>query len=191
MGSEPGVRCARIRRVLGVAIVIQVLWVASPAVACDPPVHIDVVDAAAQPDVRGIVERRVVASNPLPWGRAVAVAVRVWGDVQVERWMVTDSGLAECSASPRRPSGSVIYERVPSGGFVVLDTEGAALSSAEEVALASRLGAPVSFSITSGDRAMAWLRVHPSVPFLVLVVLVFVTLLLRRRRVRRRDPYLF
>ncbi len=151
----------------------------SPADSC---AEIDLVLGASRPAVRGVVERRLVASNPLPWGQSVAVVTRVWGAVTVERWGTADD-VGECHMPAEQPA----YEAV--GIAEVLTPSAGALSELERAALNAQFGPPVSYDPPVFARAMAWLRVFPSVPIAAILVGWLVATLLRRRH--QRDPYLF
>ncbi len=145
-------------------------------------VEVDLLAGASRPAVRGVVERKLVASNPLPWGKSVAVVTRVWGAVTVERW-ASGGEIRRCLMPVDLP----VYEAV--GISEVLVPVTGELSELERAALNSQFGPPVLFEPSAVDRIMARLRVYPSVPFL-LGAIVWAVVALRRRR-RRRDPYLF
>ncbi|MDX1448837.1 MAG: hypothetical protein R3246_07190, partial [Acidimicrobiia bacterium] len=144
---------------------------------------LDLVAGASRPSVRGVVERTAVASNPLPWGSTISAVTRVWGGVTVERW-ATDSEIRHCLVPDEYPT----YEAV--GIEEVLVPVGDTASSLELAALQSEFGPPVSYTPSAFDRAMAWLRVFPSV--LVVAALVgWSVVALWRRRHRPSDGYLF
>jgi hypothetical protein len=145
-------------------------------------VEVDLLAGASRPAVRGVVERQLVASNPLPWGSSVAVVTRVWGAVTVERWAAGDE-IRRCLMPVDLP----VYEAV--GISEVLVPVNGELSELERAALNSQFGPPAIFQPSTLDRTMAWFRVYPSVPFLVAAIAWAAVALLRRRR--RRDPYLF
>ena len=162
-----------------------VLLAAVPAVAsmaqsgCS---ELDLVRGASRPEVRGVVERSPVASNPLPWGTSISAVTRVWGGVVVERWG-TASELSDCIQPGLIPT----YEAV--GLEETLVPAAGEISGLELAALRSQFGPPVEYSPSGFDRLMAWLRVFPSVP--VVVVLVSWSAVTLRRRRHRHDGYLF
>lgn len=150
---------------------------------------VDLVSGASQPGVTGVVERRVVASNPLPWGRSVSVLVRFWGGGQVEKWVV--SGRADDCASPREPVGTLSYQRIGGGEPDLLQPSGDEISPLEVAAIQNDFGPPQTFRIGAFDRFMATLRVYPTVPLVALVAVTIVAMTFRRRRRRAADRYLF
>lgn len=143
---------------------------------------LDLVRGASRPAVRGVVERTLVASNPLPWGSSVSAVTKVWGGVTVERW-ATSGEIDSCLFPTQRPT----YQGV--GIDEVLVPAGGEISGLELGALTGQFGPPVVYEPGSFDRVMAWLRVFPSVP-LVLVLVGWSVVAIRRRR-HRSDPYLF
>lgn len=144
---------------------------------------VDLVVGASRPAVRGVVERTSVASNPFPWGSSISAVTRVWGGVAVERW-ATSGVLGPCLAPVLTPS----YQAI--GIDEVLVPAGNMLSGLEQAALTSQFGPPAVYEPAGFDRVMAWFRVFPSVP--VVVVLVgWSAVALRRRRHRRPERYLF
>lgn len=145
-------------------------------------VEVDLLAGASRPAVRGVVERQLVASNPLPWGSSVAVVTRVWGSVTVERW-ASDSEIRRCLM----PVGLPVYEAV--GISEVLVPVTGELSELERAALNSQFGPPAVFQPSTIDRIMARLRVYPSVPVLLGAIAWAAVALFRRHR--RRDLYLF
>jgi hypothetical protein len=144
--------------------------------------ELDLVRGASRPTVRGVVERTAVAANPLPWGTSISAVTRVWGGVVVERWG-TASELGDCIEPGQFPT----YEAV--GIEEVLVPAAGEISGLERAALRSQFGPPVEYSPSGFDRLMAWLRVFPSVP--VVVVLVSWSVVALRRRRHRHDGYLF
>jgi hypothetical protein len=163
---------------IGALAVVAIAGQSQP-VACS---EIDLVLGASRPAVRGVVERELVAANPMPWGSSVAVVTRVWGSVVVERWGTIDE-VGEC----RMPSEHPVYEGV--GIEEVLVPAEGVLGDLELAVLNSQFGPPTVYAPSAFARAMAWLRVFPSVPIVVLVVGWLVVTLVRRRH--RADPYLF
>ncbi len=145
-------------------------------------VEVDLLAGASRSAVRGVVERQLVASNPLPWGKSVAVVTRVWGAVTVERW-ASGGEIRRCLMPVDLP----VYEAV--GISEVLVPLTGELSELERAALNSQFGPPAVFQPSTIDRVMARLRVYPSFPF-VLGALAWLTVALLRKR-RQRDPYLF
>lgn len=170
---------------MGSTALLTVLLAAAlvPANGAEAPcAGVDLVVGASRPAVRGVVEREAVAANPLPWGGSVAVVTRVWGAVTVERWVGADE-IADCLM----PSDTPVYEAV--GIAELLLPAGGTLSGLEQAALNSEFGPPAVFDPSGFDRAMAWLRVFPSIPVVALIV-GWAAVTLRRRR-RRSEPYLF
>lgn len=143
---------------------------------------VDLVQGSSMPQVRGVVERTPVASNPLPWGSSISAVTRVWGGVMVERW-ATEGEMDRCLVPGERPT----YEAV--GMTERLEPAAGVLSGLEQAALTSQFGQPVVYDPSGFDRAMAWVRMFPSVPVVVVLVGWSVVALMRRRR--RSDPYLF
>ena len=143
---------------------------------------VDLVQGSSVPQVRGVVERTPVASNPLPWGSSISAVTRVWGGVLVERW-ATEGEISRCLV----PADGPTYEAV--GIAETLEPSSGVLSGLEQAALTSQFGQPVVYEPSGFDRAMAWVRVFPSVPVVVVLVGWSVVALARRRH--RSDPYLF
>lgn len=155
------------------------LPIAASAGECE---SLDLVRGASRPQVRGVVERTQIASNPLPWGTSISAVTRVWGGVTVERW-ATAGELRHCLVPGDRPT----YQAVGIGEVLV--PASGTISDLESAALMSQFGAPVPFDPSGFDRLMAWLRVFPSVPVVVVLIGWSVVAILRRRH--RPDPYLF
>lgn len=114
--------------------------------------------AVTRPDVRRVVEYEVIAANPLPWGRSVAVVTRVWGPGLVDRWLVSarrnDPGCPGVAASD---VGTYLY-RVGS------TTDWASprpLAGLDELALGTRFGSPRSYGVGVVDRVTASARAFP------------------------------
>lgn len=155
--------------------------------SCAPAVEL--ISGASEPGVSGIVERTVVASNPLPWGRSVSMVTRLWGTATVERWATSNRG-DDCS-DPRRSVGIASFERIGGPDPPRLVPEGGLISDLEAAALTARFGAPVISTPGAADRVLAWLLVFPSVIVGAIgLVVVMALLFVRRRRARERD-YLF
>ncbi len=159
--------------------------------SCEPILEPSVLEAASRGSVAGVVERQTLAANPLPWGRSVSAATRVWGDVTIERWQTSDRRREECPSARYREVGLVEYDFVSPPGTWDGPVDGTVevLDVAAEVVLAQRFGDPAELDLTRLDRAMAWLRVFPSilaVPFVGFLAVVAV-----RSRRRRGDEYLF
>lgn len=154
-----------------------------PFGATDPSCPtVDLVQGSSMPQVRGVVERTPIASNPLPWGSSISAVTRVWGGVLVERW-ATEGEIDRCLAPGEDPT----YEAI--GIAETLQPAAGVLSGLEHAALTSQFGQPVVYEPSGFDRAMAWIRVFPSVPVVVVLVGWSVVALVRRRH--RSDPYLF
>ena len=143
---------------------------------------LDLVQGSSMPSVRGVVERTPVASNPLPWGSSISAVTRVWGGVLVERW-ATAGEINRCLV----PVDSPTYEAI--GIDETLEPATGVLSALEQAALTSQFGQPVVYEPSGFDRAMAWLRMFPLVPVVIVLVGWSVVALVRRRH--RSDPYLF
>ena len=160
-------------------VVAAVLPLGAADLSC--PV-VDLVQGSSMPQVRGVVERTPVASNPLPWGSSISAVTRVWGGVLVERW-ATEGEINRCLVSTDNPT----YEAI--GITETLEPASGVLSGLEHAALTSQFGQPVVYEPSGFDRVMAWVRVFPSVPVVIVLVGWSVVALVRRRH--RSDPYLF
>lgn len=167
------------------SVLIGVLTMAAvvmPHAADSGCAELDLVRGASRPEVRGVVERTLVASNPLPWGSSISAVTRVWGGVVVERW-ATSGEIRPCLV----PGDAPAYEAV--GIEEVLVPASGEISGLEQAALTSQFGSPVVYQSSGFDRAMAWLRIFPSVPVVIVLVGWSVVALWRRRH--RSDPYVF
>ena len=166
--------------VLSTALVAALLL---PLVAVESPCPtVDLVQGSSRPQVRGVVERTPMAANPLPWGSSISAVTRVWGGVLVERW-ATAGEIDGCLVPDEHPT----YQAV--GMAETLQPSSGVLSGLEHAALTSQFGQPVVYEPSRFDRAMAWLRVFPSVPVVIVLIGWSVVALVRRRH--RSDPYLF
>ncbi|MEX1006187.1 MAG: hypothetical protein WD156_12595 [Acidimicrobiia bacterium] len=143
---------------------------------------LDLVQGSSLSQVRGVVERTPVASNPLPWGSSISAVTRVWGGVLVERW-AAEGEIDRCLVPAENPT----YEAI--GIDETLEPASGVLSGLEHAALTSQFGQPVVYEPSGFDRAMAWVRMFPSVPVVIVLVGWSVVALVRRRH--RSDPYLF
>lgn len=173
-------------------LLVGLVWAAVPsALSCEPIVEPSVLEAANRANVAGVVERETIAANPLPWGRSISAATRVWGDITIERWQTSDRLGNDCPSARYRQVGVVEYDFAAPAGTWDGPVDGTveALDVAVEVVLEQRFGTPVSLEVGGVDRLMAWLRVFPSV-FGIPVVLLGVFAAWRSRR-RKRDEYLF
>jgi hypothetical protein len=146
--------------------------------------------------VVGVVERAILASNPLPWGQSASVATRIWGGIVAQRWDVSDRRSAACPDNPARASGVVFldyrgqdaewgdgYSRSWYDGTVPEDVV---------IAVEAMFGPPDPFPIGGADRTMAWVRVMGLEAFVATgAAVAAVVALARARRRRRRDRYLF
>jgi len=161
------------------------------ALSCEEMVEPPVLDAANRPAVSGVVERETIAANPLPWGRSVAAATRVWGGVRVERWQTTGRRSEDCPRDRYRLLGTVEYDYVapPQTWDGPVDGTVEVLDVAVVVILDQRYGQPALLEVSGMDRVMAWLRVFPSL--LALPVVVFGVIGFFARRRRRAPEYLF
>ncbi|GIU91167.1 MAG: hypothetical protein KatS3mg011_0073 [Acidimicrobiia bacterium] len=111
------------------------------------------------PDTPRVVEYRVVAANPFPWGRSAAVTTRVWGPGVVERWVVSQRRSADdCDQVPAAPAGSYFYRAAGRVGWVSDDP----ISGVEEVAIQTRFGRPVVHPVGTADLVLAYVRVFPA-----------------------------
>lgn len=161
------------------------------ALSCEPIIEPSVVEAASRGSVTGVVERQTLAANPLPWGRSVSAATRVWGDVTIERWQTSDRRGDGCPSARYREVGIVEYDFVAPPGTWAGPVDGTVevLDVASEVVLEQRFGDPAELDLTGLDRAMAWLRVFPSV--LAVPFVGFAGVVAVRTRRRKGDEYLF
>ncbi|MFP5330873.1 MAG: hypothetical protein ACLGHX_00695 [Acidimicrobiia bacterium] len=165
-------------------IVLALATALAAPLSADVPTceSLDLVRGASRPAVRGVVERTRVVSNPLPWGASISAVTRVWGGVVVERW-ATSGEIRPCLV----PADAPTYQAV--GIEEVLVPAAGEISGLELGALTAQFGPPVVYEPSGFDRAMAWLRVFPSIP-IVLVLVGWSVVSIRRRR-HRPDPYLF
>lgn len=164
---------------IAVLVAASAIPISAEAAECE---SLDLVRGASRPAVRGVVERTLVASNPLPWGTSISAVTRVWGGVTVGRW-ATAGEIRDCLVPADLPTYQAVgidESLVPSSG---------AISGLELGALTSQFGQPVTFQPSDFDRVMAWLRVFPSVPVVVVLIGWSVVAIVRRRH--RTDPYLF
>lgn len=179
-----------------VALVAALLTSPLPASAqsCEPPATVDLITGASSTGVVGVVEYQVIAKNSLAFGKSVGASRRIWGDVQADRWQVTESN-SGCPTTPTDSLGSAWYLLLgledESGRAVYGVPSGPEISDLEVGALEALIARPVEVAIGDADRAMAWLRVNWWVVAGVSVVpLLGVAVFLRRRSGARRD-YLF
>ncbi len=181
----------RLSAILIIAPLLAAAGLPSLALSCEPIVEPSVLDAANRPVVKGLVERETIAANPLPWGRSVAAATRVWGDVSVERWQTTGRKGEECPRERYRERGVVEYDYVapPEAWEGRVDGTIEVLDIAVSVVLEQRFGAPVVLDVTAWDRTMAWGRVFPSALVSPVIAGLGIGALWRRRR--NRPDYLF
>ena len=161
---------------------------------CNEIAAADLITAASRSDVRGIAEYEIIAENPFSVGKSVAASRRIWGNVTIDRWIVTASK-GRCPTTPASELGERFYvlvgaDRNASGRSFVQPSE-STVSELESGALSSMLGEPVDVGIGSIDRSMAWLRVMWWTISLVAVPLVLIGAVLRRRRANARRDYLF
>ena len=179
-------------------LLISQLAMAAPAYAsedgCNEIATADLITAASRSDVRGIAEYEIIAENPFSVGKSVAASRRIWGDVTIDRWIVTGSK-GRCPTTPSSELGERFYlllgaERSASGTSFVRPSA-STVSELESGALSSMLGEPVEVGIGSVDRSMAWLRVMWWTISLVAVPLVLIGAVIRRRRANARRDYLF
>lgn len=181
-------------------VTLALAAVAAPASAAEPDEcglrPPTITTGMATDGVVGVVERRTLARNPLPWGSSVSVATRIWGDILAERWVVSARAMAECATRPSQPVGTVIYDfrgaRAEWEGVYPEVWSPETAAAADLAALRSRFGDPTELPVGSVDRVMAWLRVATTEIALVAGALVGLTVGWFRRRVRRRrDRHLF
>lgn len=162
------------------------------ALSCEPLPTVDLVTGASASNVQGVVEYEVIAENSSGIGKSVGATRRIWGDVVVDRWMVTASR-SNCPTTPTATAGARWYLLVGSGeaGDRFGISSGDVISDLEAGALSSIVGEPVVIEIGAVDRSMAWIRVNwwmivgTGVPMVVVGAVV-----VRRRSGARRD-YLF
>lgn len=122
-------------------------------------------EAASTPGVAGVVERYVVISNPMPWGNSAAVVTRVWGDIDVSRWSLSDRRFEDCSWNPVRESGSYVYDFPTRSGEIRHDLAAVSSKTAAQNELVgewtSQFSGYQAFEIGFVDRILGWIRVFP------------------------------
>ena len=162
-----------------------------PAIGRPPRVG----EAATAQSLDGVVESQTIASNPLPWGRSVEAVTRVWGDVTVERLVISDRRFVVC---PEIPATSVDQVRYRFVGLVIGGADDeirstSPLSVAETAPLDDNLGPAVSYSVSGGDRLVSSLLVWSwEITGAVAVAAASAWLIAATRRRRRdRRNYLF
>ena len=176
---------------LGMAACTQASDSPCPAIGRPPRVG----EAATAVSLDGVVESETIAANNLPWGRSVEAVTRVWGDVTVERLVISGRRFLACPEVPASSVGQMRYR------FVGLAISGAdnelraasPLSVSETAPLDDNLGPAVSYPVSGGDRLVSSLLVWWWEIVGILLVLtagVSVVLAARRRRREQRD-YLF
>lgn len=174
--------------VLGLVGLIALIGSLQGGEECDLGYRPSFEDAATDRTVVAAVEREVVAASVFPWGSALAVTTRVWGERRVERWALTDRSFVDCTFARYRPEGTVVYDFEARGGvtppylrwFDRLDPVDEETSSA----WVERFGSVRSFETTTTDDIVAWLRVYPEL--LVLVPVLGLVVWARRRDADRR-----
>jgi hypothetical protein len=141
------------------------------------------------------VEFQTITANPLPWGRSVEAVTRVWGDVTVERLVISGRRFIVCPDVPVSSLDQVRYR------FVGLAISGAddeirstsPLSESETAPLDDNLGPAVSYSVSGGDRLVSALLVWSWEilgAFIIAAAAVSLLVATRRRRQDRKN-YLF
>lgn len=164
--------------------------IARPASACEPSPEPDILESVSSHGVAGVVERRVIAANPAPWGRSVWAVTRVWGEVVVDRWEVSDRRWDHCPSSPYGTVDGFRYDLPPEYVGWAAAQPGGTVDGLTAAALEGRFGPARTMAGGGFDTAMAWMRVMPSLLALPLLVAVTVVWVVSRRR-RREDAYLF
>ncbi len=162
-----------------------------PAIGRPPRVG----EAATADSLRGVVELRTIATNPLPWGQSVEAVTRVWGDVVVERLVISGRRFEPCPDVPASDIDRIRYR------FVGLEISGAddelrplrPLDDDEMAPLDDNLGPPVAFTVSTADRVISALMVWWAEALLALFVTGLMARLVVARRRRRDDrrQYLF
>lgn len=181
------------------AVLLALLALATPVQAADQDDCIevattDLITTASRSDVRGIAEYEIIAENQFSTGKSVAATRRIWGNVSVDRWIVTASK-GRCATTPSSELGERFYVLVAAdrrvSGVTFVNPSGAIVSELESGALSSMLGEPVDVAIGSIDTSMAWLRVMWWTISLIAIPLVMIGAVIRRRRASARRDYLF
>lgn len=188
-GARPTNRRARAAAVT--LAVVLVFWPGGSAAACEPSPDPDVLETVSSSGVSAVVERRVIAANPAPWGRSVWAVTRIWGEAVVERWEMSDRRWDDCPSAPYATVDSIRYDLPPEhvgweAAYPKDPVDGLAAASLE-----GRFGPP---RVTDGgrfDTVMAWLRVMPSLVVGPLVIAALILALVVRRRRARDHDYLF
>lgn len=195
--SQPGRVSGVVAIVLAVLLALSAL--AAPAEGaeageCIEVATADLITAASRSDVRGIAEYEIIAENRFSIGKSVAASRRIWGDVTIDRWIVTASN-GRCPSTPTSELGERFYVLVGSdqsgSGMTFVNPSESTVSQLESGALSSMLGEPVAVSLGSIDRSMAWLRVMWWTISLFVFPLLLIGAVIRRRRARARRDYLF
>lgn len=166
--------------VVGAVMVIK----PQPDAFCDLGYRPVLTDAASDRQVVGGVERVVIARSPLPWGAAVSVTTRVWGDRRFDRWQLTKRNYVDCTFDPARPVGTYLYSLTARKGvtpeYFQSFSRQVPVDPPTAESWRAAFGGSRDFEISGTDEALAWLRVFPelvvAVPFVILAVWV-----------RRRD----
>ena len=177
-------------------LILAVGLMGAAADGCEEPTEPEFVSAATNQGVVGVVERRTLASNPLPWGTSISVATRIWGGITAERWKVSDRRFTECPPYPAAAVGSIEYDFRGSeadwGGQRNGVTRDEELTGAEKLVLDIEFGEAQSFPVSDVDRTMAVIRLWGLELTIGVVAFTFgVVALFRRRRARRYDRHLF
>lgn len=162
-----------------------------PAIGRPPRVG----EAATADSLRGVVEHRTIATNPLPWGQSVEAVTRVWGDVVVERLVISGRRFEPCPNVPPSDIDRIRYR------FVGLEISGAddelrpprPFDEAEVAPLDDNLGPPVVYAVSTADRVVSALMVWWAEALLALLATGMAARLAVALRRRREDQsrYLF
>ena len=184
----------RVALIVVAALVGFVLWPRTVP-ECDSSFRPGVLEAADTRGVVAVVERQVIAASPFPWGTSAAVVTRVWGDRQATRWQVSQRRSAACAKHPPGRVGSFAYDFPSQGGetYDYLTAIPSPTAVPEDVSNAweTVYHSERDFDIGAPDRFFAWLRVFPELFVLVPIAGLLVWNLVRSRRRRRGDRYLF
>lgn len=168
------------RSLVLVAIAVGTFMIirSQPEASCDLGYRPALTDAASDRQVVGGVERVVIAKSPLPWGAAVSVTTRIWGDRRFERWQLTKRNYVECTFDPVRPVGTFLYSFMSREGITPLYFQSFSsqvpIDQSTAESWRAAFGGSREFETSRTDEALAWLRVFPelvvAVPFVVLAV---------------------
>lgn len=186
------------RSALIISMLLAVALSPSPALAasCEAPEEPAFSRAAANEGVVGVVERKTLATNPLPWGASISVVTRIWGGIRTDRWKVSDRQFEACPRDPASSAGDLEYDfrgaEAEWGDQRSAITRRDGLTPEEALLLEARFGTPETFETSSVDRIMAVVRTWGfELTALIVATVIGLVAFIRRRRRKRLDRTLF